>query len=282
MHTLDSWRSSGRGFTFEGQPVFYRREGTGPVLLAVHGYPLSSFDWHRIWEPLTARFDVIAPDFLGFGFSAKPRAYRYSVMAHADLALALLDALGVESYRVLTHDMGNSIGQELLARADPRLASICFLNGGLFPEVYRPRLIQRLLNSPLGGFIGPRVPRAAFRRALSEVFGPRTKPTDDELELYWRLVNFNEGLRVTHLVGRFAVERFTHRERWVGALTSAKVPMRFVDGPADPNSGLHMVQRYRELVRDPDVVLLDPEIGHWPQLEAPEATARAVLAHFAA
>ena len=53
------------------------------------------------------------------------------------------------------------------------------------------------------------------------------------------------------------------------------MPLRFINGPADPVSGAHMAARYRELVPNPDVVLLDG-IGHYPQLEAPEQ----VLASF--
>ena len=52
-------------------------------------------------------------------------------------------------------------------------------------------------------------------------------------------------------------------------------PMRFIDEPADPNSGRHMADRYLQLIPDPDVVMLDEGIGHWPHIEAPDA----VLAH---
>ena len=54
------------------------------------------------------------------------------------------------------------------------------------------------------------------------------------------------------------------------------VPMRMIDGPCDPNSGRHMADRYVELISDADVVLLDDLIGHWPQIEDPDA----VLSHF--
>ena len=50
-----------------------------------------------------------------------------------------------------------------------------------------------------------------------------------------------------------------------------KIPMCFINGPADPNSGAHMAQRYRELIPAPIVILLDNDIGHWPQIEAPQA-----------
>jgi pimeloyl-ACP methyl ester carboxylesterase len=63
----------------------------------------------------------------------------------------------------------------------------------------------------------------------------------------------------------------------VGALQQARVPLRFINGPEDPVSGRHMAERYRELVPNPDVVLLEG-IGHYPQLEAPEAVLAAFLA----
>jgi pimeloyl-ACP methyl ester carboxylesterase len=71
-------------------------------------------------------------------------------------------------------------------------------------------------------------------------------------------------------------ERRRHRARWVGALTRTRVPLRVIDGAADPVSGAHMVARYRELVPDADAVEL-PGIGHYPQLEAPAAVLAAFL-----
>jgi pimeloyl-ACP methyl ester carboxylesterase len=63
--------------------------------------------------------------------------------------------------------------------------------------------------------------------------------------------------------------RRRHRSRWVGALVESSVPRRLICGAVDPVSGRHLAERYRELVPDPDVVLLD-DVGHYPQLEAPD------------
>jgi pimeloyl-ACP methyl ester carboxylesterase len=62
----------------------------------------------------------------------------------------------------------------------------------------------------------------------------------------------------------------------VRAMRETLVPMRLIDGPIDPNSGKHMADRYREVIPNPDIVMLADDIAHWPQIEAPEA----VLAHF--
>ncbi len=67
---------------------------------------------------------------------------------------------------------------------------------------------------------------------------------------------------------RYLKEREQHRERWVEALQRSKVPLRFICGRLDPVSGPRMVERYRELVPNADVVVL-AGVGHYPQLEAP-------------
>ena len=54
-----------------------------------------------------------------------------------------------------------------------------------------------------------------------------------------------------------------------------RVPMRLINGPLDPVSGEHMARRYLELIPNPDVVLL-PEIGHYPQVEAPDLVLQAL------
>lgn len=53
-------------------------------------------------------------------------------------------------------------------------------------------------------------------------------------------------------------------------MQTTEVPMCFINGPFDPNSGIHMANRYKELIPNPNVKLLNKEIGHWPQLEDPE------------
>jgi pimeloyl-ACP methyl ester carboxylesterase len=279
---LDGWHARGHRYVHRGHPVFYAEEGSGPALLLIHGFPTASWDWTPIWTGLTGRFRVIAPDLLGFGFSAKPGGYEYSIMDQAQLCSGLLAERGVHEADVLAHDYGDTVAQELLARANEgnaplALRSVCFLNGGLFPETHRPRPIQRLLISPLGPLVARLLNRSSFGRSFSAVFGPQTRPGPEEIDAFWRLIVENDGLRVMHRLIRYMSERRTHRERWVGALQRTRVPLRVIDGAADPVSGAHMAARYRELVPDPDVVLL-PEIGHYPQVEAPAAVLAAYLA----
>jgi pimeloyl-ACP methyl ester carboxylesterase len=72
------------------------------------------------------------------------------------------------------------------------------------------------------------------------------------------------------------VDRLKHRDRLVAPLLSRAVPCRLINGSADPNSGDHLAQRYRALLPQADIVSL-PGVGHWPQLEVPEAVTESLL-----
>lgn len=289
---LRAWREAGRTTSFRGHAVFYRDEGDGPPLLCIHGFPTASWDWHAVWPALVARHRLVAPDMLGFGFSAKPRGHDYTIAEQADLHEAVLRELGVERVHVLAHDYGDTVAQELLARREERrgterpdpagfeLASVCFLNGGLFPEAHRARPVQTLLAGPLGPLLARLMSERRFRAGFAAIFGPDTQPSDAELADFWHLVSRDGGTRNAPRLLRYMEERRLRRERWVGALQTTDVPLRLVDGAEDPVSGRHMAERYREGVSHPDVVVLEG-IGHYPQVEAPAAVVRELRAFHA-
>ena len=283
---LQQWQAGGHRFEYHGRSVFHRDEGRGPVLLCVHGYPTASWDFHRLWPLLADRYRLIAPDLLGFGFSDKPRDSEYSISGQASLIEALLASKGIDEAHLLAHDYGDTVGQELMARHQARcrdgqpglrLRTVCLLNGGLFPETHRARPIQKLLRSPLAPLLLRLFNQRAFDRNMKALFGVATQPDAAELARFWALVNHNDGCanmgRLLHYIG----ERRLHRQRWVGALVEAAMPLRLIVGMDDPVSGAHMAQRYRELVPHADVLEL-AGIGHYPQWEAPERVAEALMA----
>ncbi|XP_061523394.1 mesoderm-specific transcript homolog protein isoform X2 [Phycodurus eques] len=237
---LLKWHNAGRGFTFRGSEIFYRDShgalGSSDVVLLLHGFPTSSYDWSKIWEPLTQRFNrVIALDFLGFGFSDKPRPHRYSIFEQASVVEALVAHLGISNQRIdlLSHDYGDTVALELLYRSDQNrtghltINSLCLSNGGLFPEAHHPRLLQMLLKDST--MLAPILTRLTnymiFQKGLGEVFGPYTQPTDAEFWDMWTGLRYNDGNLVLDSVLQYINQRLKHRERWVGALTSTFVPL---------------------------------------------------------
>ncbi len=279
MKSVVAWRKEAKTLAAGGRRLAYwtahEKDETKPWLLLIHGYPTSSWDWTFVWRDLGRHFRLAALDMLGFGLSEKPKDIQYAISMQADFQEALLEHLGVGEAHILAHDYGDTVAQELLARHQEGtlsflLKSVVFLNGGLFPEQHRARPIQKLGLTPLGFVLGLMLSRARLRKTFDEIFGPNTRAADEEIDAHWSMIVEQGGKRVMHKLLRYIPERRENRARWVGALQAAPVPMRLINGGADPVSGAHLYHHYRDLVPGADAVLLET-IGHYPQTEAPQA-----------
>lgn len=271
------WHEGGRYFEYRNHQIFYRMAGHGVPLVLIHGFPTSSWDWYKVWDLLTDHYQVIAFDMVGFGFSDKPRRYQYSIHDQADLFEALMTHLGISACHLLVHDYGNTVAQEILARnhrSMTEIRSVCFLNGGLFPEMHRALLIQKLLKSPLGFLVTMLNSKTRLRKSMDVLYG-RVKADGEELEGYWQIICRQNGHRLLHKLIHYIHDRRQHRGRWVGILQATTVPLRLINGPDDPVSGRHLAEYYQQMIPNPDVVLIEG-VGHYPQTEAPNE----VLKHY--
>ena len=221
MITLSEWQQQGQLESINGQQIFTRQGGDKdtPALLLIHGYPSASWDWEGMWDKLTEHYYVITLDMLGFGLSDKPKNVRYLISEQADIFETVLQRLGVKDYHILAHDYGDTVAQELLARqvddssdsSGRHIASVCFLNGGLFPETHKPILIQKLLLSPLGPLLSKFINKNKFAKNLQHIFGPATPPTPEVIDTLWQLLTHNNGLAVMHKLIDYIPQRQQYR-----------------------------------------------------------------------
>ena len=253
------------------------------TILFIHGFPSASWDWHYQWKYLARDYPLLCADLLGFGLSAKPRKHRYSLLEQADIIEALLAERGVADYHVMAHDYGDSVAQELLYRQtqrlhdkcslpQARLKSICFLNGGLFPACHRPLFTQRLLSSRLGFLLVKYLKKRSLEKSFYKIFGNNTPPMQPEIDMTWQLLQHNNGHLVIPDILRYIDERKAWSERWVSAMINAAIPLYFINGVQDPISGRHMLDHYIKVIPDAQTAVLD--VGHYPQLEAPDEVLR--------
>jgi len=283
---LREWFQRGRHHSIGGRRVFVLDTGlegtpsSHPPLLVLHGFPSSSFDFHRMLPRLAIGRRVVLVDMPGAGFSDKPERYSYSLFEQADVVEGLCARLELGRPHVLAHDLGVIIACELLARRKlgllkGELGSLFLMSSGLYEDLAKLTPSQKVLLSPLGpGFAGLGV-GAVFKLQMERVFG-RPVPSDD-VSAMWEQIVYLDGHKRLAAMASYLRERTRFEERWTSALrTSEDMPIRLLWGSRDPTSVIAIGERLASQIPGAELVQLRG-VGHYPQLEAPSETAQAVL-----
>jgi pimeloyl-ACP methyl ester carboxylesterase len=278
---VEAWRRRGEEAEFRGRRVhLFRRDGADPALLLLHGFPSSSYDWRYLLD-LEADHAVLAPDFLGFGLSEKPRDHDYTLDWQADLVedLAGRHFAGRPSL-IVGHDMGTSVATELMARdidgesgIDARGALL--FNGSMIQGAASPTLAQRLLRSPIGPAFSRLSSERFFRHQFGSIFSPQHPLTDEEAADQWSLVCAGGGRTLNHKLVRYMDERYKYADRWHGALRDWPKPLHLAWGMVDPVATTSVLAGVRKLRPQAPLAEL-PGIGHYAQIEDPEGIANAL------
>jgi len=274
-----AWRARGHHRTVLGERVFVVDvpavdPGDGPPLVVLHGFPTSSFDFHRVVDGLAARRRVVLLDYPGFGLSAKPDR-PYLLTGQADTVVALLADLGIDRLGLLTHDIGDTVGGELLARQlagtwDVEVSDRVLTNGTVFMDLVQLSDGQRLLESlPDERLPDGVLDRDAVLAGVVATFAPDARPDPDELDAQWAILSAEGGERLLPRLARYIEERRRLEARFTPPVTAHPSPLTVVWGTADPIAVAAMADRLQAQRADARVVRLDG-VGHYPMLEAPE------------
>jgi pimeloyl-ACP methyl ester carboxylesterase len=280
------WETRGRRIAVDSRSVWVLDvpaaddQGLDP-LLVLHGFPSCSYDWRLVLDALRARRRVVAVDFLGFGLSDKPDV-RYSMRLQADVVEGVARALGLTSVAMLTHDMGDTVGGELLARSLEgtlpfEISTRVLTNGSIYIEMAQLTNGQKMLLS-LDDAPTDLVVADGYKRGLEGTFSPGSAVADDELEAQWLLAERNGGNRLLARTIRYIEDRRAEERRFTGAIETHASPLAVVWGADDPIAVLAMTD---ELVRarpGTPVTVLEG-VGHYPMLESPTRFAAAVTAY---
>lgn len=281
---VDAWRRRGERFRHGGRSLhLYRQDGHGPPILLLHGFPSSSFDWQRLVDGPLAGHRLIAPDFLGFGLSEKPRDHTYSLLWQADMLDALVaEYAGDGPIQLVAHDMGTSVATELLARDIEgtlgfALAGALLFNGSIVLERASLTWAQKLLRSPAGPLAARLSSRPVFERQFGRLFSAGHPLSAEEARDQWQLVCEGGGRTLGHKLVHYLGERVELAGRWHGAIARWPGDFRLLWGTADPVATTAVLDALIELRPEVPVERLEG-IGHYPQIEVPERVGQAIQA----
>jgi haloalkane dehalogenase len=138
------------------------------TLLCVHGNPTWSFYYRRVIEQFSDRYRVVAIDHLGCGRSDMPtrEQFPYTLAAHRDNLVQLVDQLQLQRVTLIAHDWGGAIGLTAMLRRLPTLVRIVLLNTAAFPPPYIPLRIAAC-RLPIVGTLAVRGLNAFARAATT-------------------------------------------------------------------------------------------------------------------
>jgi pimeloyl-ACP methyl ester carboxylesterase len=276
-----AWRKRGAEEEVRGRRIHvFQREGRDPLLLLLHGFPSSSYDWRRLLEEEREQA-ALAFDYLGFGLSEKPADHEYTLGEQADIAEELVRRHGGgRPIFLVAHDMGTSVATELMARdinaeLEMDVRGALLFNGSVVQEAASPTIAQRLLRGPLGPVFARLSVEPFFRQQLGSVFSPEHPLTDQEAEDQWCLISGRGGIRLGHKLISYVDERERYAERWHGALRDWPKPVSLVWGMLDPVATERVVEALLSLRPSAPLTRLE-DIGHYPQIEDPSRLAGAL------
>lgn len=265
------------------------RAGHGKPLLLLHGWPEFWLTWEPVMTRLAGRYSLIAPDLRGFGDSDKPGG-PYGPDQHASDLLALMDALKVDRFGVVGHDVGGAVMQPLARTAPHRLAGLFFFDfvyPGIGPRMGTPDRLNHIWYQSFHQMEMAPALVGANKESCRIYIGHflknwsyRKDAFDDVLEAF--ADNF---LKPGNLAGGFAHYRASHAGR-VRMMQGEAPKLPPIDvstcvrwAEHDPLFPYAWTDRMGETFSNLDLAMFSG-VGHFPHREDPDRAAREIAAFF--
>ncbi|HET8560270.1 MAG TPA: alpha/beta fold hydrolase [Marmoricola sp.] len=259
--------------TIHGHRRAFVRTGSGPALLLLHGLACDHTTWLPVIDALARRYTVVAPDLLGHGSSAKPRA-DYSVGGYANGMRDLLTVLGIDKATVVGHSFGGGVAMQFGYQFPERTERLVLVApGGVGPEVspFIRAITLPGYHQAMGLLTLPGV-RHVGTRALRTLAGsgvPAARDLGEVADIYESFKDPHARAAIRHVV-RAVVDLKGQIVTMVDrAYLTEAMPMLVVWGADDRVIPVRHAENVRAIAPGATVELL-PNSGHFPHKDHPE------------
>jgi haloalkane dehalogenase len=233
---VDRHRAAGRFFEAAGVRSFVREEGAADaeVVLCLHGVPSSCFLYRKVLPELAARgLRGVAFDLPGLGLADRPEGFDYRWTGLGRFAVAAVEALGLDSYHLVVHDI--PVGLELAAAEPERIRSLTILNSLIAVDGFkRPWNMEPFARRGLGELWLRSLLKPAFRQ-LMWLYGieDRAATPPEELDAWVDLLKREDGGRAFLRIMRGFERTREKQELYLGVAGDERYPRQVVWGEND-------------------------------------------------
>ncbi len=285
---LQEWVDQGQFIEANGYKIFLVDKGKGKTkghgVFIVHGFPGSSWDWSGVVPQVAKRTRVVVPDMVGFGRSDKPQTGtfedHYSLFKQADMYEAVAKQLGLTEVMLVIHDMGQSVGSELMKRQQEGTLpfhirhAIVFDGSTLINLVNLLPMQTKALEAP--DTLGPDLDKDVIMKDLNDSFGKVRPASEETLSIMADQILYNEGDRVFNRQIRYMGQRKEQLQRWQAGIINFNGPVSMFWAEDDPVSVVKMAYAWKDM--QPKIELhIWPGVAHWPMIDVPDRVAKVIL-----
>lgn len=246
----------------------YRRLGSGPALMLLHGFPVNGSLWDEVSDRLRASCTLLIPDLPGTGTSELGKA-RVSIAQLGSIVPAILDDAGIRDCVLVGHSMGGYIGLAALANYRNRLRGLCLVHSTAAADDdakrdKRSRSVSLINNGGREAFVKGMIPG---------LFSAATRDAHPGLISHWTA----EGLKVPAASLVSFYQAMMDRPDRSAELHNTPVPIQFLLGADDTTIPWQTIIYQMTL---PDVTFIKryPDTGHMSMVECPEDVSSDLLA----
>lgn len=234
---IERWRTGGRLFRAAGVTSFVAERGTGEPALCLHGVPASAFLYRKVLSELELRgMRGIAIDLPGLGLAERPAEFDYSWTGFGRFCVAAVDALELDRFHLVVHDIGGPVGFELAAAIPGRIASLTVLNTMVEVDTFRrPWSMEPFARRTIGEVYLRALSKPVFRMLMRlQGIGDMSAVRSSELDAYVDLLRREDGGRAFLRMMRGFERTREKRVLYESVLADRRYPVQVLWGADDP------------------------------------------------
>jgi haloalkane dehalogenase len=254
MHSPTDWVDrteypfQSKFFTTPHGDMHYVDEGSGEVIVFVHGNPTWSFMYRELIKGLRGRTRCIAPDHIGFGLSDKPTGVSYVPQFHAENLQRFIEALELNNITLVIHDWGGPIGMAYATRYPNNIKRLVVFNTTCWSleGIKAAERFSGVMGSPFGRFLCRRL-NALPRFILPSVYGDRSRLTKAIHRQYVAPFPTPDSRQSTWVLVKSLIDQSDWMESiWAQRERLSGKPTLIIHGQKDPTFGPEKLARWQE------------------------------------